>query len=319
MKEPRFKARAMYRYIAAPLFGRPEHRAAYKAACAVAESSVHRLSDAMERFPQSDGDEGGGGSPIFILSAGWRSGSTLLQRIVCSNDNHRTLIWGEPYDLCGTVQRLSDSLLPISREWPPEDYFIESRELGGIRNEWIANLYPSLSSLRSSHRKFFTELLEVPAKRKGYDGWGFKEVRLGANEAVYLRWLFPDARFLFICRNPFDAYASYASRKRLWFASWPSQPMLTPTQFGMHWSRLAASFLEHDFGDKGLLVRYEDLVSAEFDFQPLESLLGYQIDRSVLKQRVGGSGNHTSGNVSRLERWLLRRALARPARELGYV
>lgn len=41
-------------------------------------------------------------APIFLLSAGWRSGSTLLQRLIMSDA--RVLIWGEPYDECGLVQ-----------------------------------------------------------------------------------------------------------------------------------------------------------------------------------------------------------------------
>ena len=44
-------------------------------------------------------------APIFLLSAGWRSGSTLLQRLIMS-DKH-VLIWGEPYDECGAIQAMA--------------------------------------------------------------------------------------------------------------------------------------------------------------------------------------------------------------------
>ena len=44
-------------------------------------------------------------APIFLLSAGWRSGSTMLQRLLMSDPG--VLIWGEPYDECGLVQALA--------------------------------------------------------------------------------------------------------------------------------------------------------------------------------------------------------------------
>lgn len=34
-------------------------------------------------------------NPVFILSAGWRSGSTLLHRMIMADE--KVMIWGEPY------------------------------------------------------------------------------------------------------------------------------------------------------------------------------------------------------------------------------
>src|SRR5262245_48832244 len=48
--------------------------------------------------------------PIFILSAGWRSGSTLVQRCVMSGGE--AMIWGEPYGPFGLFDALAD---PIRR------------------------------------------------------------------------------------------------------------------------------------------------------------------------------------------------------------
>ena len=54
--------------------------------------------------------------PIFVLSAGWRSGSTLVQRLLMSD--HNTLVWGEVYDRSNIVQNLTKSILPFSESWP---------------------------------------------------------------------------------------------------------------------------------------------------------------------------------------------------------
>ena len=61
--------------------------------------------------------------PIFLLSAGWRSGSTLLQRLIMSDP--RVLIWGEPFDECGMIQGFANTLTAFRPGWPPEDYFYD--------------------------------------------------------------------------------------------------------------------------------------------------------------------------------------------------
>lgn len=46
--------------------------------------------------------------PIFLMAAGWRTGSTLLQRLIMSDS--RVLMWGEPYHECGLIQNLAGSM-----------------------------------------------------------------------------------------------------------------------------------------------------------------------------------------------------------------
>jgi hypothetical protein len=57
--------------------------------------------------------------PLFVFSAAWRSGSTLLQRLIVSTERH--FLWGEPYDLCDLIRRLADSLLPSPPDGPQPD------------------------------------------------------------------------------------------------------------------------------------------------------------------------------------------------------
>ena len=145
--------------------------------------------------------------PIFILSAGWRSGSTLVQRLLMSDQN--TLVWGEVYDRSNIVQNLTKTILPFTDSWPPEGYLRADSDSGALSEQWVANLYPSLATLRNSYRALIKALLADSAQDLGATRWGMKEVRFGMDEAAFLRWIFPQCKIVFVYRNPYDAYISY--------------------------------------------------------------------------------------------------------------
>ena len=97
--------------------------------------------------------------------------------------------------------------------------------------------------------------------QRGFDRWGVKEVRWDVEMASYLRWLFPDARFVFLVRNPFDAYRSYRQWDwydnwpfHTWYDRWPSEPIDSPESFGSHWRRLAGGFLGRPLGSRARLI-----------------------------------------------------------------
>jgi hypothetical protein len=252
-------------------------------------------------------------TPLFILSAGWRSGSTLLQRLV--NSTERYFIWGEPYHRTDLVRRLAESLIPFATGWPPPEYVHAQTGDGDRHDGWIANLYPALPRLLDSHRALLRELLAPPPERAGRE-WGFKEVRLSADYAVYLHLLFPGARFVFLIRDPRTAYRSYRTRPA-WFERWPGTQVRTPHAYGRLWRRLAESFLAHQRGLGALVLRYEDLVAGGEAVDRLERALGAEVDRSVLAQRVAGV--ERGGAPSRLELSILDRATRPVAARLGYA
>ncbi len=126
-------------------------------------------------------------SPVFILAAGWRSGSTLLQRLL----SERCLIWGEPYGHAGLIPSLADPIRCFTDRWPEPHHFYRGHPPEALATTFIANLYPGVSDLRRAHRGFFERLFAEPARAAGHDRWGLKEVRLDADHALYLRWLFP--------------------------------------------------------------------------------------------------------------------------------
>ncbi|MEJ2343571.1 MAG: sulfotransferase [Gemmatimonadales bacterium] len=259
--------------------------------------------------------------PVFILSAGWRSGSTLLQRLILSGND--ALIWGEPYDHCDLVRRLADSLRALGPEYPPDHFTPERQKLSGaaaLSGEWVANMYPHPRHLLHAHRAFFLSLYQAPATAAGFMRWGFKEVRLGVDYAAYIAWLFPAARFVFLYRNPYRAYRSYR-RFRGWYDRWPTEPVLTAKQFGIRWRRLAGGFAgEHGLAG-ALTLRYEDLVRDDSVISRLSDHVGMTLRSEVLGERIAGAG---SGRVkpqpaTRSEVRALRRQVEPLASRLGYA
>jgi len=237
-----------------------------------------RLAEIEERWGRGEADPDE--RPVFILAAGWRSGSTLLQRWLMTDPD--LLIWGEAFARSNLVPSMLDQLRGLSRDWPREEYRIPD-EPGGLSDAWVANLYPPAPELLEAHRAFFRRLLGAPASAHGAARWGLKEVRWGLDEARYLRFLFPGARIVFLYREPVAAFRSFRNCIGSEYARWPHQLVATPRAFLRYWRRRVREF-RGGAGEVGaLLVRYEDLVAdpevqervaryAEAEVRPLGSL-----------------------------------------------
>ena len=256
-------------------------------------------------------------SPIFLLSAGWRSGSTLMQRLIMSDK--RVLIWGEPYDECGPIQAMAGTLKAFRPGWPPAEYYHDGTPPAQLTGSWVANLFPAPASLWQAHRSFHDTLFAAPAAKAGAARWGLKEVRLGIEHARYLKWLYPNARFVLLYRNPLEAYRSYCRYGRSWYDTFPDRPVFTPTAFGTHWRRLMEGYLAGAESIGALLVRYEDLVGPTPPLAELDAHLDIRTDHGVLAKKVGSSERGGEKvRVNALERWLLKRAVGPVAKRLGY-
>jgi hypothetical protein len=272
----------------------------------VLETIAVRCGDSLPSAPEQ---------PLFMLSAGWRSGSTLLQRLINSSGDY--LLWGEPYARSEPIARLADSLRPISAEWPPAGDVMAAKEGWEPADGWTANLHPPLTALVESHREHLRTLFEpVPDAGKSRR-WGFKEVRLSGEYALYLRFLFPAARFLFLVRDPTDAFASYKAW-RSWYRRWPDEQVRTAGAYASMWSDLAASFLETHEEVGALLLRYEDLVPGNAALDRLDDFLGSPVDRSVLERRISGRQSRPLG-LTKFERLAMRRRLGKVPSRLGYA
>lgn len=256
--------------------------------------------------------------PVFILSAGWRSGSTFLQRIVVSSGE--IFIWGEPYRHAGIFEALARQIQAFTDKWPWDEFFINAFPDDDLSQQWIANLYPEIQCFLDAHVAYFEQLFERPLAQIARSRWGVKEVTLSVDHARYLKWLFPKARFLFLIRNPYETYRSYR-KWGTWYRKWPEEPAFTATAFGRVWRELAEDYVRNYADVDGMLIRYEQLQD-EATIERLASYLNCNLDRPRSFARVDGAENLAGTRrpwMPKVERLLLKRQVEPTANELGYV
>jgi len=285
--------------------------------------NITKLDNALScietRWPEEVDLEKDPEKPVFLLSAGWRSGSTLLQRLLCSSNE--LVMWGEPLGDSAVIPRMASSLSSLSSSYPPDEFFSHNQELKSFSSSWIANVTPEVKALRLAHRAFFDSWLAQSARETyGVKNWGLKEVRLTIEHARYLKWIYPNARFVFIYRNLFDAYSSW--RGNMWADKWPGYYTWSPIAYARHWKLLLSGYLDGYKDVDGYLVKYEELVAGEIDLQGLADYVGIsEIDRTVLDKRIASPDKVKKRRkkwITPIERLLLNFIASSLLKKLGY-
>ena len=267
-----------------PIYARHNH----KESLMKGRSIIQGLDQIKQRWPDVQSHEQQ--SPVFILSAGWRSGSTLMQRLVMSSKS--ILVWGEPYSHARVISHLAAGISAVTESWPEDKWFIDQYDMKKLDSTFVANMYPPIEDMQQACLAYFKRMLDEPAKQREFERWGLKDVRLTIEDAYFIKWLFPKAKFIFLCRNPYDSYKSYR-QDRSWYFEWPDEPVFTATAFGHHWSKLVSGFYKGAADLGGMFIRYEDLLSGAINSDALETYLDLKIDASLLGNKVGS--HHSSG------------------------
>ncbi|QDT07033.1 hypothetical protein K227x_54580 [Rubripirellula lacrimiformis] len=194
-------------------------------------------------------------------------------------------VWGEPYGHAWPIQSLLAPYASVTEQWPAEASLYDGRLSDGYEGRFIANLYPTIRDLDDASRQYIKQLFKASAQTAGADHWGAKEVRWDGQIARSLKRLFPSAKFLFLIRNPYDAYRSFSAfraKTSPWYDRWPDREVTT-TLFAKHWSRITESFLEVSNEVDAKLVRYENLNGSAAD--EIEEYLGFELNRTELANR----------------------------------
>lgn len=272
-----------------------------------------------DRWPDSDEIDPSQEEPIFVFSAGWRSGSTLVQRLLMSSG--KVVIWGEPLGDAAGVAKLSHSLTAITPDWPPSSFFETTDNVSELSGKWIANLAPQMKYLKQAHRAHFEEWLSVPAVESfAVERWGLKEVRLTIDHARYLKWLFPNAKFLFVYRSPYNAFRSWKGNR--WRSVWPGYYRNSAIAYARHWRLLLKGYLEGCDDVNGMLIKFEDLVSGKIDIDQLGAYIGIEdLDRQVLDKKIDtpkGKVTHKKKDVGWFDRLMIKLVCKDLLSKLGY-
>jgi hypothetical protein len=283
---------------------------------AIDERDTARMIDALDRWSAPDLDVRD--EPIFILSSIWRSGSTLLQRLLMSDP--KLLIWGEPFGQRDPVRQMTDMYLPFTDTYPTAGHFISERathDTFSLTESWVANLYPSVEDLQRSHRAFLDTLLAHPAREQGFTRWGLKEVRLDAHHGAYLQHLYPGARLIFLIRNPYAAFASYIARAG-WYERFPDRPVFDALAFAQQWRRVTQTYLDEGPRLGAFTMRFEDMVAQPDLLTSLGNFTATSIDASVLTVKRRGRDEVEPARMHAKERRIFEQELGELAASLGY-
>jgi len=245
-----------------------------------------QLLDSVAREPEPASDD----NPLFLASVGWRTGSTMLQRVMMTDPS--LLMWGEPMDRSVFLGRITDGLSAIIDDWPPADTWITHRPDLDRTGHWVATLSPDAGRLKAGLLALTDTWLAKPARARGFSRWGVKDVRMSGQDGMVMRWLYPNSRFVLIVRHPVSSFHSmmqYDLRPGwgLW-ARWPDRFVDTIEAYADLWNGLAISWANVASRLGVRIVRYEDLISGEIDIEGVGSSVGLKLQPAVaMDQKVG--------------------------------
>jgi len=182
--------------------------------------------------------------PIIVLASIGRSGSTLMQRVL--NSNEKLVIWGENDSV---VNCLAIALRHLKIRMDRGGDLQRDRFFQGMRNFWTSDMVPPIEDVLSAWRKMLIGLYSSGGKR-----WGFKGVDSGEELVGLMDRVFPGVRYVFLVRNPLDAVQSFMSHEY-------TKSVASAATRAQDWSIRSEFFRAYTLAhpDRALLVRYEDL------------------------------------------------------------
>lgn len=224
--------------------------------------------------------------PVFVFTTGPCAGGKSLQQLLSAS--HELLVWS---GTGGALRHTLEGLRQMDLAASPAMVKV----LGGAGRATGKNRIPRGTDVRSivgslrlapshllrSYRQLFRRLYEVPAQGHGFSRWGLIESTGDRFVVDMLRLLHPDARFIFLVRDPLSCLAEIKARKLQARDGWGKQVSTgRMVWFARQWAALAAEFSSMD---AGLAVRFEDIIENEALSKELNDYLQLKLSSDMLR------------------------------------
>ena len=260
--------------------------------------------------------------PVFVLSAGWRSGSTALQRLIISGGT--AYIWGEPYPTSRLLPRLQRIAVEVGVVDGHPDRVLHGGDLSAeMSHAWVATTNPPAEAVMGGIRAMLQETYWAPLRDTAFTSWGAKEVVATPDQIQLLRLVFPEAHFVCVVRDPMTAYRSF---RRFVVSGVTTRPGSTtrlrwvkgPVGYAENWVRTARAFRGFADDPRFHLLRHEDVLDDPGFAERLGGLLDMRLSPTAWATRVGETRKTAPGALERAELAVLARLCRDEAAQWEY-
>ena len=277
-------------------------------------------------------NEGSPAPPIFVVGQP-RSGSTLLTRIL--NEAPDLFLINDFYvlqkiDAAGLWGALSPEQAQVIAGWIYDRIHTRATEdRAKTLSQSIEMTDQQLFALAElvkgpwPHGLFWSDVLakvmDAAARFSGHCRWGYNTPQ----DHLHLDRLFaafPDAKAVFLLREPLGLLKSYKNVS----GAWHDARRYNPTAIGLAWRAAARSYLKLRETRPGqvMFIRYDDLVSrTAATLESLSAFLGAQlpsVDLAALGRNTSHGSESANLPVSESEVWLASRPIRDELKRLGF-
>ena len=221
--------------------------------------------------------------PIFIASPVRRSGTTLLQRLLCSAEN--AIIYGEncanDLHLLSNLLASKHSILDQTKNWRNRQL---QSVLEGDVNDWIADLMPDVNTYLEVYKNLLITLTDHFgnfAYQQGRPVWGVKKPEWNPAALILLQQLIPEMKIIYLHRNLKDCARS---AKKIEMIQTPEDLH----QFCYLWKQFTENATKLLKGKNVLHLAFEDLTSSPDNaIKQIEAFTNAKnIDKSVMEIKI---------------------------------
>jgi hypothetical protein len=234
-------------------------------------------------------------APVIVTSPTARCGTTLLQRLLSASDN--AFLYGE--EVGHHIRVLTDWFVDMMRHLESNEANLDgdfARALAGGLSDWRPGLTAPTNVM---FRAFAETFYQIPMTLSEYGAslgrpiWGYKFPAYSHDTIITLLTLMPQAKVVYVFRNPFDALKSAKARR---FVTDADQAQA----FAANWAHNMTEVLSLEGHERILFVKYEDLIAQRPEYiDRLQGFTGIQrIDAREFDLKVNTfAGDEADGHA----------------------